>query len=82
MKAVLPLTEKESWRPGLLDCLVMERSGLEREGQNTKKCVAMIKKKNCAGLDSVSISSRIPFLSLRDFSRVLSISLLLYPFMM
>ena len=45
LKAALPVSEvpeKEDWRPGLLDCLLVERAGLEREGKNTRRVVAMI----------------------------------------
>ena len=50
LRAALPVSEvpeKESWRLGLLDCLMVERAGLEREGLNTKRVVAMISSLCC-----------------------------------
>ena len=50
VKAALPVTEvpeKESWRLGLLDCLMVERSRLEREDKNTRSVIAMISSLCC-----------------------------------
>ena len=50
LKSALPVTEvpvKESWRPGLLDCLLAERTEHEREGRDTKRTVAMISSLCC-----------------------------------
>ena len=45
IKTALPVQEvpeKETWRLGLLDCLMKERDSLESEGRDTKCTVAMI----------------------------------------
>ena len=45
VKAALPVSEvpeKERWRLGLLDALLVERAVLEKEGKDAKRIVAMI----------------------------------------
>ena len=50
LKAALPVSEvpeKEAWRLGLLDCLMVQRGGLEREGLGTRRVVALISSLGC-----------------------------------
>ena len=45
VKSLLPVErvpEKESWRLGLLDSLLKERSCIEKEGGDTKRVISMI----------------------------------------
>ena len=45
VKALLPVKsvpEKEGWRLGLLDILLLERRVLEKEGSDTKRVISMI----------------------------------------
>ena len=45
IKAALPVQEvpeKETWRLGLLDCLIRERASLESEGKNAKDVIAVL----------------------------------------
>ena len=45
IKAALPVQEvpeKETWRLGLLDCLIRERASLESEGKNAEYVIAML----------------------------------------
>ena len=45
IKAALPVQEvpeKETWRLGLLDCLMRERASLESEGKNAEDVIAML----------------------------------------
>ena len=45
LKAALPVKEvpdKEKWRLGLLDSLLMERTELENQGLDTRRVVAML----------------------------------------
>ena len=39
---VQEVPEKETWRLGLLDCLMRERASLESEGKNAKDVIAML----------------------------------------